>query len=217
MTDKVQLIKQEIERQIEEGKVKCQQSQENNDHESFVAWSEHIATCGKILLFIDSIPENNNLIWHKSNESPIKGKLCLYETNQKIVDLIHSNGKEMPDWCNNLDDLLKIDSHPEEPASEDLEEEIDKIWKTCNPIDEGMGVETANIHIEQFDDIAKHFVEWQKQQMIKNAVDGCVSPIVKEDVSSHNLFISTPQLYKELQKYKDGDKLKIIIVKEEQQ
>lgn len=47
---------------------------------------------------------------------------------------------------------------------EDLQEEIDKIWNACDPIDEGMGVETANIHIEQFEDIARHFVEWQKEQ-----------------------------------------------------
>lgn len=60
-----------------------------------------------------------------------------------------------------LDRLLQfIDSLPKEPASKDLIEEIDKIWKTCNPIDEGMGVETANIHIEQFDAIARHFAEW---------------------------------------------------------
>ena len=57
MTDKIQEIRKEIERQIEEGKVKCQQSKENNDHESFVAWSEHIATCGKLLVFINSLQE----------------------------------------------------------------------------------------------------------------------------------------------------------------
>jgi len=43
----------EIEKLIENGKLKCQQSKENNDYESYVAWSEHIATCGKILLIID--------------------------------------------------------------------------------------------------------------------------------------------------------------------
>ena len=38
-----------------------------------------------------------------------------------------------------------------------LEKEIDLVWAKCNPIDEGMGVEVANIHIEQFDMIARHF------------------------------------------------------------
>ena len=45
----------EIENQIEFGKFKCQQSQENNDRESYVAWSEHIATCGKILSFLNTL------------------------------------------------------------------------------------------------------------------------------------------------------------------
>ena len=45
----------EIEKMVSNGKAKCQQSQENNDRESYVAWSEHIATCGKILSFISTL------------------------------------------------------------------------------------------------------------------------------------------------------------------
>ena len=56
-----------------------------------------------------------------------------------------------------------------------------------------------------------------REEMMKDALDGCVSLIVKSDTSSRNLFISTPQLYKELQKYNDGEKVKIIICKTEQQ
>ena len=41
----------------------------------------------------------------------------------------------------------------------DLEKEIDSEWKKCLPIDEGMGVEVANIHIEAFDIIARYFYE----------------------------------------------------------
>ena len=63
----IQKIKEEIERQIEEGKAKCQQSQENNDYESFVAWSEHVATCGKLLVFI-------NLNFLTSSKGKIKKK-----------------------------------------------------------------------------------------------------------------------------------------------
>lgn len=39
----------------------------------------------------------------------------------------------------------------------DLEKEIEIEWNKSNPIDEGMGVESAYIHIEAFDMIAKHF------------------------------------------------------------
>lgn len=41
----------------------------------------------------------------------------------------------------------------------DLQKEIESEWKKCLPIDEGMGVEVANIHIEAFDIIARHFYE----------------------------------------------------------
>ena len=42
----------------------------------------------------------------------------------------------------------------------DLEKEIRSAWEKCNPVDEGMGVESAYMHIEAFDIIARHFAEW---------------------------------------------------------
>ena len=45
----------EIERLVSNGKLKCQQSQENNDQVSYIAWSEHIATLGKIISFLDTL------------------------------------------------------------------------------------------------------------------------------------------------------------------
>lgn len=45
----------EIEGLVSNGKLKCQQSKENNDQVSYIAWSEHIATCGKILSFLDTL------------------------------------------------------------------------------------------------------------------------------------------------------------------
>ena len=46
-----------------------------------------------------------------------------------------------------------------EAKETDLEEEMDKEWNKCEPIDEGMGLEIASIEHEQFDNIAKHFFE----------------------------------------------------------
>jgi hypothetical protein len=58
------------------------------------------------------------------------------------------------------DDILSlVDSPLEEQPDVDLEKEIEKVWEKCNPIDEGMGVESAYIHIEAFDIIARHFYE----------------------------------------------------------
>lgn len=45
----------EIERLMSNGQVKLQESQESNDEESYVVWSEHIATCIKVLSFLDTI------------------------------------------------------------------------------------------------------------------------------------------------------------------
>lgn len=93
MTDKVQLIREEIERQIEKGKVKCQQSQENNDYESFVAWSEHVATCGKLLLFINSIPEEPDCeVNCTTKNEDLEREIGRYTTNCLLDKRNHSTG-----------------------------------------------------------------------------------------------------------------------------
>lgn len=59
MENKVELIKKELEKEIEEGSIKCNKAKESNDRDSFVAWSEHISTCGKILTFINSLADKD--------------------------------------------------------------------------------------------------------------------------------------------------------------
>ena len=51
--------------------------------------------------------------------------------------------------------------------NEKLNLEIDREWQKCDPVDEGMGVETANIHIEQFDHIARYFAQWGAEHLKK--------------------------------------------------
>lgn len=99
MADEVQKIKQEIERQIEEGKVKCQQSKENNDHESFVAWSEHVATCGKLLVFINSLlkePASED----KSERELSETYLAIFDKKYPILPTL--KGKQKADFKNFL-------------------------------------------------------------------------------------------------------------------
>lgn len=50
----------------------------------------------------------------------------------------------------------------QEQPEVDLEKEIRSMWKKCEPTDEGMGVESAYMHIEAFDIIARHFYELGK-------------------------------------------------------
>lgn len=61
----------------------------------------------------------------------------------------------------------------------DLEKEIDSEWKKSNPIDEGMGVESAYIHIEAFDMIARHFYELGRKQVLQEIYDGKAKPVDK--------------------------------------
>ena len=68
-----------------------------------------------------------------------------------------------------IHNILKIvDSlQQEESVSEDLEKEIRSAWEKCNPVDEGMGVESTYMHIEAFDIIARHFAEWGSEHLKK--------------------------------------------------
>jgi hypothetical protein len=56
----------------------------------------------------------------------------------------------------------KKKSLPEEPASEDLEEEITKCYKSRNDL---------MMTREQFGKIIRHFTEWQKQQIMKKDLE----------------------------------------------
>ena len=123
----------------------------------------------------------------------------------------------------------------EKDYNEELQQEIDRVWKTCNPIDEGMGVETANVHIEQFDAIARYFVRWQeerdketielaedhayfagsvneREKLMKNAVDGEISSVDVGD-DSYVKKLNMSGLQEAIRKFNLGDKVKVIIVK----
>jgi len=52
-----------------------------------------------------------------------------------------------------------ITSLQQEHPEVDLEIEIDKEWKNCCPVDDGMGDESALLVIEQFHQITSHFYE----------------------------------------------------------
>ncbi len=123
----------------------------------------------------------------------------------------------------------------EKGYNEELQQEIDMVWKTCNPADEGMGVETANIHIEQFDAIIRYFTRWQeerdkeavelaeehayfagsvneREKMLKDAIDGEISSADVGD-DSYVKKIDMPGLREAMRKFNLGDKVKIIIIK----
>jgi hypothetical protein len=96
----------EIEKQIELGKFKCLQSQENNDRESYVAWSEHIATCRNILSFLNTLE-----VKEVDLENSVKGRID-YPLIGYDFPNIYPNYKELKDYCDKNgikdEDKLKI-------------------------------------------------------------------------------------------------------------
>lgn len=82
----------------------------------------------------------------------------------------------------------------EEPVSEDLQEELNK-WQIYNdyPTD-----------YDGLIKLAHHFANWQKEQMMEQAIDGIAMPDDCEvwcNLDSFNL--------------KEGDKIKVIVIKED--
>ena len=109
----------------------------------------------------------------------------------------------------------------EEPASEDLEEEIQRAYYDKSLYD------ADNLDRQDFNNIARHFAEWQKHQMketlqteyekgrfdmreeiMKDAIE-----CVVEDWCGDSPEITIPL---NPQDFKTGDKVKIIVIKSEQ-
>ena len=121
-----------------------------------------------------------------------------------------SNDYQRMGACSTILDF--IDSLPEEPASEDLEEDssfeklLQEIYIKYN----------KQISIEKLLDIASHFAEWQKQQMMKNVVDGeVVYQIGSAEIAPTDIRYKVVSDRVYIPNVKLGDKVKIIIVKEE--
>ena len=118
---------------------------------------------------------------------------------------LHSDGNGMY-WSGFFTCLKEItsivDSLPEESANEDLEEEIDA-W--CQNVITGLPI---------VKEAARHFADWQKQQMMKDAVHAIVDNPFRMEFP--NIYPD----YRELKDYcdkngiKDDDKVKLIIIKE---
>lgn len=109
-----------------------------------------------------------------------------------------------------LGELRKfIDSMPKEPASEDLEEEISKTAEEL--FDEFFPEDGDLITPSDFRNgikkVAKHFANWQKQQIMKEAFAVKVMPPLQYPGQTH--------LCGSFAHYRAGDKVKLIIVKED--
>lgn len=138
-----------------------------------------------------------------------------------------------------FNDILQfIDSLPEEHASEDLEKEIGKY--TTNHLLKKRNHSTGVYHLTQkdCDDIARHFAEWQKkkdqetielaedhamlagmnkikEEMMKDAVETIIVNDWQYGKDPDHAVI--PAIHQRIDGFNVGDKVRIIIVKTEQQ
>jgi hypothetical protein len=105
----------------------------------------------------------------------------------------------------------KIKKMPNEPANDDLEKEVyEHLWKGR------MGADVSKPIYFSYDElleVARHFAAWQKEQMMKDAVDGCCISNGKEVGSAINSPIG--MVFLKYNKFNVGDKVKVIIIKEE--
>lgn len=138
------------------------------------------------------------------------------EKEMRALDLTNDFDNGRFSELNQLNHLkLFIDSLPEEPASEDLAEEIKRyINEEVIVTNENAVIskhhEFHNFYVENLVGVARHFANWQKQQMMKDAVDGLVKGLYSKYIKERD----GDALSKALESFRQGDKVKIIIVKE---
>ena len=208
MTDK-ELIKQEIKRRISN----LEQIGDRKEIEiHFPEQFKFIKMYEGLLQFIDSLPEEptvKGIIWEDVN------------TLESIIYQVHNEYPSIGEKSFGLEVLERFQDCQddiEEPASKDLEEEITKCYKSRTDL-----MMTRN----QFGELIHRFTEWQKQQMnealqteyekglfdmqqemIKDAVDATILDVDAQTIE----FGLWPE---KLLDIKEGDKVKIIIIKEE--
>lgn len=110
------------------------------------------------------------------------------------------NGTKCAGYDMALDDLLSfIDTMPEEPVSEDLEKAAIEAFKQI--VDNGKN---------SFLEIFKAGANWRKEQMMKDSISGEVMHCMRYWINTDE-----DKLQNHLQKFIGGEKVKVIIVKED--
>ena len=104
-------------------------------------------------------------------------------------------------------DTLEVKDVNEEPVSNDLEREIKHyVYDPYFDLN-GVAVKGATdyLTVEDVADIARHFVQWQKEQLMENAVEAVIHPYDGEIWVNKDL----------LSIYDDCQRVKLIIIKED--
>ena len=127
--------------------------------------------------------------------------------------------KELKEALDSLDitnayriNLIRAIEHlQEEPVSEDLEEEIQDYYNSRREYG-GRYNAVIPVYRHQLADIASHFAQWQKQQLMAKAVNGFVIKDIEE--GNGDFLLSADYLPKDMG-LKDRQKVKVIVIKED--
>ena len=91
-----------------------------------------------------------------------------YSAKKKTDDFIYYSG--MADALDLFEQFL--DTLEEEPVGEELEKEIEKTWLEYECYNEDYD-KVAEMRWNEFENVARHFAEWQKEQFEKNRLAHC--------------------------------------------
>ncbi len=216
MTDK-ELIKQEIQRRISYLE---QLGDREYIEEYFAEQFRFIEIYESLIKFIDSLPEEplledgkSNTIKYDSREDGIYSHATTYSFNiesQLFPQLTEEQQKlwrkEIENACisggfNGLN-LADDTRYDKEEHNEDLEETAINAWNKYS------GLEL--MHIEEVVAFFREAAEWQKQQMMKDAVDATIFSELKG--SDGSLFQAKSDRFR-MNGVKINDKIKVIPIK----
>lgn len=120
---------------------------------------------------------------------------------EKIIEIIENLCNHYRSECKHseanamLELLSIINGLQEEPECDELNKEIERV--------------SGEIQYWPLEEVARHFANWQKQQMMNYAVDG-------EVINDHGTYsLIVPSLPIITRNMDEGDKVKVIIIKKE--
>lgn len=235
MTDKVELIRKKIEEERVRWQ-KMYEKSEPAENMTF-AYCARKNICKELLSFIDSLQEDSieynpfDDFRHSDSEEPVIEDL--EEEYNNYID-IHDGewtkddyiafAKHFAEWGKNhhepdlewksmsLQEKKELIASlskdiPQNPANEDLEKEINRQILHWDVYCGALRCDENPAYLSNIKELARHFANWQKAQLLKDAIDAVVS----EDLTgSPRVIVGVPN------EFRRKDKVKIVVIKEEE-
>ena len=195
----------------------------------------------EMLAILDSLEKSRVSVWHNTSEElPEKNRIIVINNDQTTLSVEYDEQTlcGVKRWAY-LDDLLDIDKIEEESSSEYLNEELEKYFKNWSQgaTDEGcFNPDSQLVSIYDCFRIAKHFASWQKRECIETAKtiltlarkeieeetkqeilkDALPGEVVKlTNFRGEYSYLAVDAQLPEDTTLKSGDKVKVLIIKEQ--